>query len=80
MYFASVDRVNLGGWLNTEPFIVPGLYEQYANATYTPVDEWHLSLAMGDNLATAMENHYKTFVTERDFMEIAAAGFNYVRM
>jgi aryl-phospho-beta-D-glucosidase BglC (GH1 family) len=69
-----------GGWLNTEPFIVPGLYEKYANSTPRPVDEWTLSLAMGDNLAAEMEEHYKTFITEKDFMEVAAAGLNYVRI
>jgi glucan 1,3-beta-glucosidase len=72
--------MNFGGWLNTEAFIVPGLYEKYASSTPRPIDEWTLSLAMGDNLATEMEEHYKTFITEKDFMEVAAAGFNYVRI
>lgn len=35
---------------------------------------------MGPNLAVEMEEHYRTFITERDFMEVAAAGFNYVRI
>lgn len=73
----SSSSVNLGGWLNTEPFIVPALYEKYYPEA---IDEWTLSVAMGANLATEMEEHYKTFVTERDFMEIAAAGMNWVRM
>ncbi|KAJ3731452.1 glycoside hydrolase family 5 protein [Lentinula guzmanii] len=74
--------VNLGGWLVTEPFIVPSLYEKYVNNSQniTVQDEWTLSLAMGSNLASEMENHYKTFITERDFAEIAAAGLNWVRL
>lgn len=50
--------------LVTEPFIVPALYEKYINnsAGITVVDEWTLSQAMGSNLATEMENHYKTFI------------------
>ncbi|TFK71261.1 glycoside hydrolase family 5 protein [Pluteus cervinus] len=76
-----VRGVNLGGWLVTEPFIVPALYEKYVNNTATPVlDEWTLSIAMGANLAQEMEEHYKTFVTEKDFADIAAAGLNWVRI
>lgn len=73
--------VNLGGWLVTEPFISPSLYEKYVNQSGTPVvDEWTLSLAMGSNLAQEMEEHYKTFITEQDFADIAAAGLNWVRI
>ncbi|ODN81033.1 hypothetical protein L202_03131 [Cryptococcus amylolentus CBS 6039] len=75
-----VRGVNLGGWLVTEPFIVPGLYERYQNTTPKAIDEYTLSQAMGDNLATEMEEHYKTFITEEDFALIAGAGLNYVRI
>lgn len=48
----------------TEPFIVPALYEAYIGkvAGIDVVDEWTLSLAMGSDLATRMEQHYKTFI------------------
>lgn len=47
----------------TEPFISPALYEEYVNSSSIPVvDEWSLSLAMGSDLATKMEAHYKTFI------------------
>ncbi|KAJ7028466.1 exo-beta-1,3-glucanase [Mycena alexandri] len=73
--------VNLGGWLVTEPFITPALYEKYVNKSNVPVvDEWTLSIAMGANLASEMEAHYKTFITEQDFADIAAAGLNWVRI
>ncbi|KAF9013054.1 glycoside hydrolase superfamily [Cyathus striatus] len=73
--------VNLGGWLVTEPFIVPALYEKYINtSSIAIVDEWTLSIAMGANLAKEMEDHYKTFITEQDFADIAAAGLNWVRI
>ncbi|KAJ7177428.1 glycoside hydrolase superfamily [Mycena crocata] len=53
--------------------ISPALYEKYVNQSNTMViDEWTLSLAMGANLATEMEEHYKTFITEEDFAKIAA--------
>lgn len=81
----GVDKiygVNLGGWLNTEPFIVPGLYEVYANGSngQLAIDEYTLSQNMGDNLTAAMTEHYETFVTERDFAEIASAGLNWIRL
>ncbi|KIK51604.1 glycoside hydrolase family 5 protein [Collybiopsis luxurians FD-317 M1] len=77
--------VNLGIiWLAavTEPFIAPSLYEKYVNNSQNIVveDEWTLSLAMGADLASEMENHYKTFITEQDFAEIVAAGLNWVRI
>ncbi|KAJ7740225.1 exo-beta-1,3-glucanase [Mycena maculata] len=73
--------VNLGGWLVTEPFITPALYEKYINtSSIAIVDEWTLSIAMGASLATEMEEHYKTFITEQDFANIAAAGLNFVRI
>lgn len=52
--------------MNTEPFIVPGLYEKYYNSTPRAVDEFTLSTAMGANLASEMEEHYRTFITEQD--------------
>ncbi|KAJ2917012.1 hypothetical protein MD484_g3422, partial [Candolleomyces efflorescens] len=78
----TIRGVNLGGWLVTEPFICPGLYEKYVtnDRSITVIDEWTLSQAMGDKLAEEMENHYKTFITEKDFADIAAAGLNWVRI
>ncbi|CED85254.1 E [Phaffia rhodozyma] len=76
----KIRGVNLGGWLNTEPFIAPALYEKYYNSTPQAKDEWTLSLAMGSNLEAEMTEHYETFITEQDFMEIAAAGFNFIRI
>jgi aryl-phospho-beta-D-glucosidase BglC (GH1 family) len=72
--------VNLGGWLVTEPFIVPNLYIPYQNATPQAVDEYTLSQALGDDLAEFMINHYETFITEEDFAQIAAAGMNWIRL
>lgn len=35
---------------------------------------------MGDNLTAAMTEHYETFITERDFVEIVSAGLNWIRL
>ena len=76
-------------WLVLEPFIVPGMFERFnsptdyanPNATTNPaIDEWTLSEQLGSNLTNAMTEHYETFITEKDFAEIAAAGLNWVRI
>jgi len=77
--------VNLGGWLVLEPFITPYMFEPFSNSdsngqTPTVVDEWTLSVALGDKLASTLEEHYRTFITEEDFMLIAAAGLNWIRL
>ncbi|KAI0362338.1 glycoside hydrolase [Trametes cingulata] len=76
-----IRGVNLGGWLVTEPFIVPALYEKYINTSEPVVDEWTLTQRLtADGAIDELENHYKTFITEQDFAEIAAAGLNFVRI
>ncbi|PLW49293.1 hypothetical protein PCASD_02735 [Puccinia coronata f. sp. avenae] len=72
--------VNLGGWLVLEPFIVPSLFEPYVDAITPAVDEWTLCQALGTKAASVIENHYKTFITEKDFADIASAGLNWVRL
>jgi len=57
----------------TEPFIVPGIYEEYiGRASIEVVDEWTLSQAMGSDLATKMEQHYKTFIVCRLLLGITS--------
>ncbi|GAA5828566.1 hypothetical protein JCM11251_000853 [Rhodosporidiobolus azoricus] len=84
-----IQGVNIGGWLVLEPFIVPGMFEPFNNdgidpneGGYNAIDEWTLSeqLTAQGNLTAAMREHYDTFITEKDFAEIAAAGLNWVRI
>lgn len=78
----KIYGVNVGGWLDTEPFIVPGLYETYATGAngQTAVDEYTLNQNMGADRDRIMTEHYNTFITERDFAEMVAAGINWVRL
>lgn len=68
-----------------EPFISPALFEKYQGGDFPVVDEWTLSQAMaldksvGGGLSQ-IEDHYKTFITEKDFAEIAGAGLTWVRL
>ncbi|KAF5386819.1 hypothetical protein D9615_001629 [Tricholomella constricta] len=68
----KIRGVNIGGWLNTEPNAEPA------------VDEWTLSEAMRADTSNGgikqLEDHYKTFITEKDFADIAGAGLNYIRI
>ncbi|KAG8761027.1 hypothetical protein FRC14_000136 [Serendipita sp. 396] len=82
----TIKGVNLGGWLVTEPFIVPALYQKYSgvtfdNGSYQVIDEWKLSEHMrADGSIGDLEKHYATFYTEEDFAQIAGAGLNWVRL
>ncbi|CCO32663.1 putative glucan 1,3-beta-glucosidase D [Rhizoctonia solani AG-1 IB] len=80
-----IRGVNLGGWLVLEPFISPALYEPYMNTSTPAIDEWTLCENLANDpssggVAKAIEEHYKTFITEEDFAQIAAAGLNWVRI
>ncbi|GAA5938971.1 hypothetical protein JCM3775_002637, partial [Rhodotorula graminis] len=82
-----IQGVNIGGWLVLEPFIVPGMFEPFnldgvnpGSADNKAIDEWTLSQQLGSNLSNAMREHYDTFITEKDFAEIAGAGLNWVRI
>ncbi|KAF9449262.1 glycoside hydrolase family 5 protein [Macrolepiota fuliginosa MF-IS2] len=75
-----IKGVNLGGWFVLEPFISPALYQKYPGST----DEWSISTLMAADAQGGgldqLEEHYKTFITERDFAAIAGAGLNWVRL
>lgn len=75
-----IRGINLGGWLSLEPFITPSLFNTY-KANQGIVDEWTLSKQLGPSQAAqVLEKHYSTFITEQDFVDIQAAGFDHVRI
>ncbi|RPD58867.1 glycoside hydrolase [Lentinus tigrinus ALCF2SS1-7] len=88
----QIRGVNLGGWLVLQPYIVPALFEKYQNVTSSAGlpggqvnDEWTLSVAMRNDTSDGggiqqIEEHYRTFITEQDFAEIAGAGLNWIRL
>lgn len=67
--YMLLHSVNLGGWLVPEPFIVPSLFERYANSRTPAVDEYTLSQAMAADTANGglaqLEEHYNTFIVRR---------------
>ncbi|KXS18945.1 glycoside hydrolase family 5 protein [Gonapodya prolifera JEL478] len=73
-----IRGVNLGGWINIEPFITPSVFT-YNGVVYT--DNYQLCAAMGTSACSArLQQFYSTFITEDDFRQIAAAGLNYIRL
>lgn len=75
-----IRGVNVGGWLNLEPFITPSLFGGYARHLEI-VDEYTLTKHLGPaNAAQVLERHYASFVTEQTFADIAAAGLDHVRI
>ena len=75
-----IRGINLGGWLSLEPFITPSLFNSY-DSKLNLVDEYSLSAHLGpQDAAKTLEKHYSSFITEQDFIDIQAAGFDHVRI
>ncbi|OXG24862.1 glucan 1,3-beta-glucosidase [Cryptococcus neoformans Ze90-1] len=75
----KIRGVNIGGWLVTEPFITPSLFEATGNNDI--VDEWTFCQYQDyDTARSALMNHWDTWFTEDDFAKISAAGLNHVRI
>ena len=73
-----IRGVNLGGWLDLEPFITPSLFN-YPSADNV-VDEWTLTEKLGSTAAHVLESHYASFVTKQTFVDIRNAGLDHVRI
>jgi glucan 1,3-beta-glucosidase len=74
-----IRGVNVGGWLNIEPFITPSFFENYGSKDAI-VDEWTLLTKLGPAVAkSTMEKHYSAFITKKTFSDIRAAGMDHVR-
>ncbi|GMM53460.1 glucan exo-1,3-beta-glucosidase [Maudiozyma humilis] len=101
-YYASnnanankVRGITLGGWLVTEPYITPTLYnyatQLMANSTHNTkrynvfnssiIDEYTMCQALGYETAeNILAQHYDGWINETDFQQIAEDGFNLVRI
>lgn len=73
---SRVRGVNLSGWFIPEPWVTPSLY-----AATGASNEAQLQQALGTAVFNErIRQHYETFVSEADFMRMAATGFNAVRL
>lgn len=74
----KVRGVCLGGWLVLEPWLSPGLFDA---APADAIDEYTYTAVLGKDEAKArLTAHWDTFITQQDFVDIAAAGLNHVRI
>ncbi|KAF2123959.1 glycoside hydrolase family 5 protein [Dothidotthia symphoricarpi CBS 119687] len=73
-----IRGVNVGGWLNIEPFITPSFFSSYGSKDNI-VDEWTLTTKLGSASKSTLEKHYATFITKQTFADIRAAGMDHVR-
>jgi glucan 1,3-beta-glucosidase len=74
-----IRGVNVGGWLNLEPFITPSFFEGFGSKDGV-VDEWTLLSRLGPTKARdTMEKHYSSFITKKTFSDIRNAGMDHVR-
>ena len=72
--------VNVGGWLQLEPFITPSFFRRY-DIRLGVIDEWTFMEKLGPSMAKQeMEKHYATFINEQTFKEIRDAGLDHVRI
>lgn len=75
----KVRGVNLGGWLVLEPFITPSLFD--ATGDDRIVDEYTFGQYQDYNTAhAALVNHWDTWITYQDFVNIKNAGLNHIRL
>lgn len=76
-----IRGVNVGGWLNLEPFITPSFFESYS-VRDNIIDEWTLTQKLGgpSQAKQTLEKHYSSFITRQAFVDIRNAGFDHVRI
>ncbi|KAJ7046654.1 glycoside hydrolase [Mycena alexandri] len=79
MRYRSQRAVNLGSWFVHEQWMTPSLFINAAGAKLSELD-----IASGGdspNCARQMlEDHWKTFITAKDFSDLASKGINTVRL
>lgn len=72
----KIKGVNLGGWLVLEKWMAPHLFDG-TNAD----DEYYLPQELSEKEYLArITQHRSNFITEANFLRIASAGFNLVRI
>lgn len=71
----TIRGVNLGGWLVLEKWMTPSLFEGLA-----ATDETRLCVELGARAADRLRPHWETFVSESDFVWLAARGLAAVRI
>ncbi|KAL7007043.1 hypothetical protein EMMF5_003269 [Cystobasidiomycetes sp. EMM_F5] len=73
-----IRGVNLGGWLVTEPWITPGIYDDAGPGV---IDEFTYGTKFGSvEASNRLRPHWDTWIVEDDIAQIAALGLNHIRV
>ena len=72
----KINGTNLGNWLVLEKWMSDLIFE----GTDAEDEVWLARLLPPEELATRMKKHRDTYVTEKDFQDIASHGLNLVRI
>ena len=85
-----VRGTNLGGWLVLEPWITPSIFYQFLGASdkwgddapsKVGFDSYTFCTALGDEEANRqLQQHWNTWVTEKEIKELADAGVDTLRI
>lgn len=76
----KVRGVNLGGWFVLEPWITPSIFNEWSDNQIVK-DEYTYTQVLGKAEASRrLGNHWNTWITESDFIQIRNAGLNHVRI
>lgn len=83
----TVKGITIGGWLLSEPYITPSLYNNATDLATTIgnnseiVDEFTLCDVLGyDQALSLLQDHWESWINEEDFRQIKNDGFNLVRI
>ncbi|KAF9055866.1 exo-beta-1,3-glucanase [Panaeolus papilionaceus] len=75
----KVRGVNLGGWLVLESWITPSVFD--ATNDWRIVDEYTFCKYQSKSVASkALQKHWGSWITEKDFVAIKQAGLNHIRI
>lgn len=69
--------VNLGNWLLLEEWMDPTFYSNYSS---TGTDEWTFCENLGSNCGDVLAAHWDSWIAESDITELAATGYNLLRI
>ena len=71
---------NLGSWLVLESWMAPEPWDQHGCNKNTQGGSYLLEKCLGGKAKSVMDNHWSTFITEKDFEEMSKHGVNVVRL
>ena len=82
-FYQRFQGVNLGGWMELEPWITPGLFYQFMgkHEGEVGIDQYTFCEVLGPVEGNKqLHRHWKNWVTEAHIKELASMGVNTIRL